>query len=369
MRWSAKGACTTARRRAADAPDGVVAVPLTRTARVEWLDGQNALDVARAAALLRAGAIGGVPTETVYGLAAHALDERAVARVFAAKRRPSFDPLIVHVRGVRGAAESGAGPWLDEVAQLGSADWAAPLLQHAWPGPLTLVLPRQACVPDLVTSGLPDVAVRAPAHPVMQALLQQAGIPLAAPSANPFGYVSPTTAAHVAEQLGDAIDFVLDGGPCAVGVESTIVAHEADGLVILRHGGLSREAIEGWVGPVRDGVRVLERPLVPGQLARHYATATRLRLIGPGVSLQPSRTAALLVPLGKTPSGVEGYGRVLELSPDGSEEEMAARLFGALRSLDTAAWSHIDVLPCPEVGLGRAVMDRLRRAATPPEGE
>lgn len=318
------------------------------------LDGSDPRAVAEAATALRAGLLVALPTETVYGLGANALDARAVARIFEAKGRPRFDPLIVHV------------PDADAVGALAQIDDArvafARLSAAFWPGPLTLVLPRRPTVPDLVTSGLPSVAVRVPRHPVTRAVLRAAGVPVAAPSANPFGYVSPTTAAHVADQLGDAVDLILDGGPCAIGLESTIVSLLDDRPTLLRPGGIPRADLEAVIGPMAEGVRVLERPLAPGQLARHYATRTPLRLVTPD-ALTPAPERALLVLAGPPPAGSEGYGRVLALAATGDLTATAAALFATLRTLDAAGHAGVDVLPCPLEGLGVAIMDRVRRAA------
>jgi L-threonylcarbamoyladenylate synthase len=227
---------------------------------------QQGLD--EAAAILRRGGLVAMPTETVYGLAANALDPVAVARIFEAKRRPSFDPLIVHLPSAdRAFALATSVP---EAARLLAATF--------WPGPLTLVLPRAATIPDIVAAELPTVGLRVPAHPVARQLLERVGIPLAAPSANLFGFVSPTSAAHVLDGLDGRIDALIDGGPCAHGLESTVVAFDDDRPIILRHGAITREQITALCGDVGEGARILERPLAPGQLARHYATRTPLRL-------------------------------------------------------------------------------------------
>ncbi len=317
------------------------------------LDGDDPRAVAEAATALRAGLLVALPTETVYGLGANALDARAVARIFEAKGRPHFDPLIVHVPD---ADAVGALAQFDDLREA-----FARLSAAFWPGPLTLVLPRRPVVPDLVTSGLPSVAVRVPRHPVTRAVLRAAGVPVAAPSANPFGYVSPTTAAHVADQLGDAVDLILDGGPCAIGLESTIVSLLDDRPTLLRPGGIPRADLEAVIGPIAEGVRVLERPLAPGQLARHYATRTPLRLIAPD-ALTPAPERALLVLAGSPPAGSAGYGQVVTLAPGGDLTATAAALFATLRTLDAAGHEGVDVLPCPLEGLGVAIMDRVRRA-------
>lgn len=322
--------------------------------QTERLRGDVDADLARAADLLRAGKLVALPTETVYGLAAAARDPDAVAGIFAAKQRPSFDPLIVHVLD---ASDVDA---VADVAAVGAHFGA--LAEAFWPGPLTLVLPRRD-VPDIVTSGLDTVAVRVPAHPVMRAVLQRAGLAVAAPSANPFGYVSPTTADHVFDALDGRIDAVVDGGPCAVGVESTIVSLVGDAPEVLRYGGVDVADLEAVVGPVRRGVRVLERPLAPGQLARHYATRVPLRLVtGPRDDVAPG--TELLVLLGDV-DAAPGYARVERLAADGDPRHAAARLFAALRDIDARAPASVDVVACDEAGLGAAIMDRIRRAAVP----
>jgi len=307
-----------------------------------------------AAAVLRRGGLVAFPTETVYGLGADAFNPRAVARVFEVKARPSFDPLIVHLADAA------------DLPRVSPADdpRVRALAARFWPGPLTLVLSRRPEVPDLVTSGLDTVGVRVPAHPAAHALIAAAETPVAAPSANPFGYVSPTTAAHVAELLGPAVDLVLDGGPCRVGVESTILSLAGEPPVILRPGGVPREALEEALGLPLGVAGRMERPLAPGQLEKHYATRTPLRVL-PG-------------PAGRAPEGVgrvgllawraaapEGYAAAEVLAPDGSPETAAANLFAALRRLDAAGLDLILAEPCDEAGLGHAIMDRLRRAEAP----
>lgn len=311
--------------------------------------------IAAAGRALRAGRLVGMPTETVYGLAANALDADAVARVFEAKARPSFDPLIVHVPDVAALAGVLADPLTGAAAALAAA---------FWPGPLTLVARRHPRVPDLVTAGLDTVAVRIPAHPVAQALLRAAAVPLAAPSANRFGHVSPTRASHVAEQLGDAVAVVLDGGPCEVGVESTIVSVVGTVPAVLRHGGVSVEEITAVVGPVDQRLHSTDRPggapEAPGQLSRHYATRTPLRLVA---SPADGSGAALLVTCGPPPEGASGYDAVRVLSPTGDVRIAAQRLFAEMRALDAEGVTRIDAILPPDEGLGRAIRDRLRRAA------
>jgi L-threonylcarbamoyladenylate synthase len=311
--------------------------------------------IAEAAAVLRRGGLVAFPTETVYGLGANAFDPMAVARVFEVKARPSFDPLIVHLASARDLAR--VSPTDDP--RVGA------LAARFWPGPLTLVLPRRPEVPDLVTAGLDTVGVRVPAHPAAHALIAAAGTPVAAPSANPFGYVSPTTAAHVAELLGRSVDLVLDGGPCRVGVESTILSLAAHPPVILRPGGVPREDLEEALGCRLEVAGPAERPLAPGQLLKHYATRTPLHIL-PG---PPGPPPALPVRVGLLAFGptaaTEGYAAVEVLAPDGSTGTAAANLFAALRRLDGAGLDLILAEPCGEAGLGHAIMDRLRRASAP----
>lgn len=310
-----------------------------------------------AAAVLRGGGLVAFPTETVYGLGADAFNPRAVARVFEVKARPSFDPLIVHLADAA------------DLARVSPADdpRVGALAARFWPGPLTLVLPRRPEVPDLVTSGLDTVGVRVPAHPAARALIAAARTPVAAPSANPFGYVSPTTAAHVAEVLGSAVDLVLDGGPCRVGVESTIISLAGDDPVILRPGGVPREALEGALGVRLQLAGRVARPSAPGQLEKHYATHTPLRIL-PGPAGPPPPSTSRVGLLAWRAEGPEGYAAVEVLAPDGSPETAAARLFAALRRLDGAGLDLILAEPCDEAGLGHAIMDRLRRAAAPSTG-
>jgi L-threonylcarbamoyladenylate synthase len=321
------------------------------TARVLPAHEPAAID--EAAAVLRRGGLVAFPTETVYGLGADAFNPRAVARVFEVKARPSFDPLIVHLAD---AAE------LPRVSPTDDPRVPA-LAARFWPGPLTLVLPRRPEVPDLVTSGLDTVGVRVPAHPAALALIAAAGTPVAAPSANPFGYVSPTTAAHVAELLGRAVDLVLDGGPCRVGVESTILSLAGE-PVILRPGGVPREALEEALGLRLEVGGPAERPLAPGQLAKHYATRTLLRIL-PGRAGRAPEGAGRVGLLAWRAAGAEGYAATEVLAPDGSPETAAANLFAALRRLDASGLHLILAEPCDETGLGHAIMDRLRRAAGP----
>lgn len=317
---------------------------------------ERTTDVALAAGALASGKLVAFATETVYGLGANALDAEAVARVFAAKQRPTFDPLIVHL------ADPGD---LSRIAEPpGRA--ARQLIDRFWPGPLTLVLPKKPIVPDLVTAGLPTVAVRVPAHDQARELIRLSGVPVAAPSANPFGAISPTTAQHVLDQLGDRIDFVLDGGPCRVGIESTVLlVEDSQPPLLLRPGGLPVEEIEAVSGPVAR----LSQPSVdphlpqtaPGMLSRHYAPRTPLRIAAAlGAAPRGSRMGLLTL---TAPVNPAEFAVVETLSMDGSLTEAAAQFFAALRRLDAAGLDLILARPFPETGLGRALNDRLRRAA------
>jgi L-threonylcarbamoyladenylate synthase len=314
------------------------------------LPANDLLALAEAAAVLQRGGLVAFPTETVYGLGADAFNARAVARVFEVKERPSFDPLIVHL------AEPAALDWV----AVATDPRALGLAARFWPGPLTLVLPRRPELPDIVTSGLDTVGVRVPAHAAARALIAAAGTPIAAPSANPFGYVSPTTAQHVAELLGDAVDIVLDGGPCQVGVESTILSLAGDPL-ILRPGGLPREAIERELDAKVAVAGDAERPLAPGQLRKHYATRTPLAILPGRAEAAPAGGRTGL--LAQRATAARGYAAVEVLAPDGQLETAAARLFASLRRLDALGLDLLQAEPCLETGLGHAIMDRLRRAA------
>jgi len=307
----------------------------------------NETSIRAAAARLREGGIVAFPTETVYGLGALALDARAVARIFEAKRRPSFDPLIVHVADER---------MLERIASEVPAA-ARTLMERFWPGPLTIVLPRASGVPLVTTAGLETVAVRMPSHPVARALLEAVGAPLAAPSANAFGSLSPTRAQHVAESLGESVDVILDGGTTPLGLESTIVRltpHPA----LLRPGALAVEEIEAAIGPVER--ETSDATPSPGRLAHHYAPRTPLRIVeAEHVSLSERQGAGYLAFMNDAP----GYAAVRVLAPQGSLSEAAARFFEFLHELDALGLRRIDAQPVPEVGLGLAIMDRLRRAA------
>ena len=318
--------------------------------------------IAEAARLLRGGQLVAMPTETVYGLAADAFNARACAAVFEVKERPAFDPLIVHILDLDWLPRVGLRGRLDDDGGSSGQALVARLAGKFWPGALTLVLPKAEGIPDIVTAGLATVAVRVPSHPVARALLEAAGTPLAAPSANLFGCLSPTTAAHVEEQLGNAIPLLLDGGACEVGVESTIVDLSGEAPRLLRAGGISKEDLEAVLGHALEvGPSVLERPLAPGQLASHYAPITPLKVFAKGRVPIPKDQHAGLLCLQGSPLG-SAFAAVEVLSQGGDLREAAANLFAALHRLDEADLDVIYVEAVPETGLGRAVMDRLRKA-------
>ncbi len=310
----------------------------------------DAASITRAAQLLQDGSLVAFPTETVYGLGGDATNERAVAAIFEAKGRPQFNPLISHVLGA------------DDAKRF--VEWnktADRLAARFWPGPLTFVLPRAKGSPIalLATAGLDTVAIRAPSHPVAQALIRAAGRPIAAPSANRSGAVSPTTAEHVAESLGARVPLIIDGGPCLVGVESTVIDLSGNRATLLRPGGATREAIEAVIGPIAvsdalpsgDSARKS-----PGQLESHYAPARPVRLEATSVGADEG-----LLAFGPAP--LPGAMLTSNLSPTGDLAEAAANLFAQMRALDRPGIGRIAVMPIPQTGLGLAINDRLRRAA------
>lgn len=311
--------------------------------------------IATAAKLLRQGKVVAIPTETVYGLAGNALSARAVAQIYLVKNRPAFNPLIMHTNALDRLL-----PYVKNVPEV-----AYHLAQAFWPGPLTLLLEKTGRVPDMVTAGSARVAVRIPRHPLALQLLSELDFPLTAPSANPSGYVSPTTAAHVAEQLGSKIPYVLDGGPCAVGVESTIAGFENGRVVVYRWGGVTQEELQQCVGagvPVVFHSTEAATP-APGMLASHYAPRQPV-VIGNLADLldrYPAEQVGLL-------SFRDTYSAVAEahqvaLSPAGDLLEAAQRVFGALRYLEKQPVAYILAEMVPDEGIGRAINDRLRRAA------
>ncbi len=306
-------------------------------------------DIQQAKQLLAAGQVVGIPTETVYGLAGNALNPDAVLKIFEAKQRPHFDPLIVHTHSIAEVSKYAAE--IPAKAQL--------LMERFMPGPLTVLLKKQSIIPDLVTSGLDSVAIRVPQHPLALQLLQQLDFPLAAPSANPFGYISPTTAQHVYDQLQGIIPYVLDGGATTVGVESTIVGFEGDDVIVYRVGGLAVEEIEAIVGKVHINTNESSNPKTPGALKSHYAPKKPL-LFGDATQLPTDKNIAVIA----FDTYIDGIPQAQQtlLSPTGDLNEAAKNLFAAMRELDNGDADIIFALRFPNEGLGRAINDRLKRA-------
>ncbi|MEM8584017.1 MAG: L-threonylcarbamoyladenylate synthase [Bacteroidota bacterium] len=322
----------------------------------------------RAKQALEANGLVAIPTETVYGLAANALNPKAVARIFEAKQRPSFDPLIIHIPD-----QSKLDKYASQIP-----DKAQKLAEQLWPGPLTMVLPKRDVIPDLVTSGLDTVAIRSPRHPLTHQLLQSLDFPLAAPSANPFGYLSPTQPAHVADQLGLEVDYILDGGPAKVGLESTIISFsDPSKIELLRAGGYPREEIEEILGQALS-VRThsSSNPRAPGMLVQHYSPHTPLLVIDADEKpeeadilkhiqqvgeISTARIAHIAFDLSKPqPNWASSH---YKWSENGDLRQAAARLFALLRTLDQMKYDLIVAERVPETGLGTAINDRLARAA------
>jgi L-threonylcarbamoyladenylate synthase len=295
----------------------------------------NPEELARAAEAIREGRLVAFPTETVYGLGANALDAAAVERIYAAKGRPSSSPLIVHVAD-EAMAKSITAAWPD-VAHL--------LASRFWPGPLTLVVKKSAAIPDVVTAGLDSVGVRVPAHPMALELIRLAGVPIAAPSANRFTQISPTTAEHVRESLGDRVDMILDGGPTQVGIESTVVSLTGEVPVVLRPGMISQAELETTTGKVWGVISLAEKAESPGMLPKHYAPRTRLYVIDPSETLP------------------YGRGYILEMPTD--PKEYAAVLYAELHRADKEGWDWIGVAKPPETPEWAGILDRLKRASHP----
>lgn len=296
----------------------------------------------------------GIPTETVYGLAGNALNESAVIKIFEVKNRPRFDPLIVHVNNLDQADHL--------VKEVPPDAWK--LAERFWPGPLTLLFEKTSMVPDLLTSGSSRVAIRIPNHKLTLQLLESVDFPLAAPSANPFGYVSPTTPEHVQDQLGNKIPFILDGGPCEVGLESTIIGFEDGQPVVYRLGGIAIEDVEAVVGRTKLNLNLSSNPQAPGMLKSHYAPSKKI-VIGDIPKLAETYPSSRL---GIISFSTE-YGNLKPayqeiLAPGGNLQIAAKALFGALRRLDKSDAEVILSEPFPDKGLGRAINDRLKRAST-----
>jgi L-threonylcarbamoyladenylate synthase len=319
--------------------------------KTEIVRGKSA--VSRAVRLLRAGDVVALPTETVYGLAADALNPRAVLKVFAAKKRPRFDPLIVHVP---------SREWIDEIARVSGSmlPLVERLVKEFWPGPLTLVLPRRSTVPDVVTAGLRTVAVRNSAHKVFSAIVTELNRPLAAPSANRFGRISPTSAADVLDELAGKIPLIVDGGRTKHGIESTVAAPRKDKIEILRRGPVTAEQLRR-IAPVvfREAAK---RPNSPGQLPQHYAPRTRLEIVRSADAFRPGKNMRCGLLAWRT-NQTRQFAAIRQLSNAGDLTEAAANLFRSLRELDRLDLDVIVAESVPERGLGCAIMDRLRRAA------
>lgn len=311
-------------------------------------------DTAVAARHLREGRLVAIPTETVYGLAALATNPTAVLSVFEAKKRPSFDPLILHFHSLE--------------AILPYAQWNSSVLKDLakkfWPGPLSILLPKTALVPDIVTSGLDLVAVRVPNQALSLKLLKELGTPLAAPSANPFGYISPTKPEHVKKQLGNKVAYILDGGSCEVGLESTIVGMENGTLCVYRLGGLPLEELEKVAGKVELRLNASSNPRAPGQLKSHYAPKKPLYFGDLEHLLKKHEGKKISLICFGTPPKITNTGQViLNLSPEGDLHEAATNLFSILRTADENETDLIVAQKVPDTGLGRAINDRLKRAA------
>jgi L-threonylcarbamoyladenylate synthase len=322
----------------------------------EWIihhDTSSPQKIHRAAEIIKKGGVVAFPTETVYGLGADAFNPLAVARIFEVKKRPHFDPLIVHV-----ADHSD----LDRLA-METPSKAIKLMERFWPGPLTVVLSKKLNVPDIVTSGWPTVAVRMPKHLMTLSLIRLVGSPIVGPSANPFGYVSPTTADHVRDQLGNQVDFILDGGSCEVGVESTIISFIEGEPRLLRPGGIPLEEIESVIGRVAIVSSHQEKPAAPGMLPRHYAPRTPIMLNWSEESLKAYKGKKVGLLAFQKPKHTLKYNHVEVLSKEGDLREAAANLFSSIRHLDGLGLDLILAESVPDTGLGRAIMDRLRRAS------
>ena len=311
-------------------------------------------DITQAKKALEAGNLVAIPTETVYGLAANAFNEEAIIKIFDVKQRPEFDPLIVHVSSLSFAKSLVASMPKD----------AEKLAKAFWPGPLTLVLKKSDLIPLSVTSGMDTVGVRVPNHRLTLALLKSLDFPLAAPSANPFGYASPTTPFHVTTQLGSKIDYVLDGGSCAVGIESTIVSCVDDKVEVLRLGGISVEELEKTLGKPIDNIKISsDKPNAPGMLSSHYNPGKKVIIGNIDHNLRKFPRARIGVLSFKRTFKNLNVTKQVALSPKGDVKEAAKNLFGALRKLDSRAVEFILTEKVPDEGLGKAINDRLLRAS------
>lgn len=309
------------------------------------------IDTEYAAEILTQGGLVGIPTETVYGLAGNATDEHVVKKIFKAKNRPSNDPLIVHLHAV------------EEVKKYvrDCPDELYDVARHFWPGPLTILLPKTSTIPDCTTSGSELVGLRVPNHALTLDLLRRIPFPLAAPSANPFSYISPTTAQHVLDQLSDQVDYILDGGPCGIGVESTIVSYLDGKLKIHREGGISREAFESYGIKTWNGTAATMAN-VPGNFLKHYSPLTPVQIIDAVNEIPANVHHSGLIYFGDS-MDVSGFNEVKNISPQGNLNECARNLFGTMRNMDRMNLHCIYILRFPNKEIGRALNDRIERAA------
>ena len=317
----------------------------------------NTANLDHCADLLRSEEVVGMPTETVYGLAGNALNETSVRKIFDVKGRPLIDPLIVHFGNIEEAE-----------AHIVSNDSVRRLADAFWPGPLTMVVPKKASIPDLVTAGLPSVAIRVPQHPIFREVLKRLDFPLAAPSANPFGYVSPTLASHVAHTLGSRIHAVLDGGPCDFGLESTIIdLRDPEAPVVLRHGPITEAQITeilgvqvtSHVGGANDDAA----QSAPGLLTKHYSPEARVTLLPHGTATTEAPAATTALVCNQKPIWHTDQANIFWLSAAGDLGEIAHNLFELIQRLDQQGYQQLQIELAPEAGLGQAINDRLRRAA------
>lgn len=310
----------------------------------------NSESIRQAAEIIKRGGLVAFPTETVYGLGADGLNPIAVAKIFETKNRPAFNPLILHIS---------EKSWLKNFTSIQN-EKVDRLINKFWPGPLTLVLPKTEIVPDIVTSGNPTVAIRMPNHSVALKLIESSRTPIAAPSANKFGHLSPTEASHVAKYLGEKVEMILDGGKCSVGVESTIIQFHENEFYLLRPGGLSKEEIENEIGIIKIGMIDPRRPNSPGQLQFHYSPQTPLKFLNKKLFDKNKKIGALFFKENKIDFT---FADVKILSAEGDLREAAANLFSHLHELEKSNLDLILVEPVEEKGLGRAIMDRLRKAS------
>ena len=308
--------------------------------------------IAKAAKLLKSGNAVAIPTETVYGLAANAFEENAVRQIFEIKQRPLYNPLIVHIKSI---------DYLETITS-SIPPKALLLAKHFWPGALTLVLPKKDIIPNIVTAGKDTVGIRVPSHPIALALLEEIDFPLAAPSANPFGYISPTTAAHVQKQLGDKIPFILDGGLCEKGIESTIIGFENNEPILYRVGAISKEEIESIIGKINQKTKAAAKPEAPGMLSKHYSPRTKFIVsenIIDDIEKYKNQAVGFLIYSNVIISGLYN---LIRLTTTEDLDEAAQNLYSAMHTLDAANYDLIIAEKFPETGLGISLNDRLYRA-------